>query len=441
MLSKISGWGNSTQSYTTLRKADRDNLLINLVSDRGVISRGLGRSYGDSASNAGGITLDCSNLKGAKIDTTNGIATLSAGVTIIEFEKLCLPHGYFPYVVPGTGNVTIGGAIASDIHGKSHHKVGSFSNHVLEIKLLTSEGHEQTIYPHGETSQIFWATIGGMGLTGLILEAKIKLLKIETAYVKVVESRSMNLNELLTTLIDFNEKYLYTVAWIDLSGKFEGRGVVSGADHAKLSDLKARTLAKKLTPLSLKGIKLLNPFKLRMINNLTIRIFNVLWFYKPLRRSIQHVETYMHPLDSIQNWNTFYGKKGFIQYQFVVPYENSHILPILIGRLRDSKCSSLLSVIKSFGNESEGLLSFPLKGWTLAVDLSIGSPDLIPVLREIDELIIGAGGRIYLTKDSRMNSEHLKLMYPNLPKWKKIKADVDPQNLWQSDQGRRLGLC
>lgn len=441
MIKRVSGWGRSLHSVTDLKIAKPLDVLVVMRSERGVIARGLGRSYGDSAANTGGITLELCDYGRIQIDTESGIATLGSRVSIQKLEEECLPLGYFPFVVPGTAKVTIGGAIASDIHGKSHHKVGSFSNHLIEMKLLTSDGVERTIFPSGETSDLFWATVGGMGLTGIILEAKIRLQKIETSFVEVVESRTRNLDQLLATLMDFNQRFHYTVAWVDLSGKFVGRGIVSGANHARISDLTDRELQKRLAPKIINELKIAFPFNFSLINNWTIRVFNSVWFKKPLGRKIQQIQKYMHPLDGISNWNEVYGNHGFVQYQFVIPYEKSNLLKTVLTKMGEVKCASFLTVLKSFGENSKGFISFPIKGWTLAVDLPMSGPKLSRVLREIDEIVVSAGGRIYLTKDSRLNSQLLPEMYPDLEKWKKIKQEFDPLNQFQSDQGRRLKLC
>ena len=441
MIKRVSGWGRSLHSMTDLQIAKPSDRLLDKTFERGVIARGLGRSYGDSAGNTGGITLELCEFDGIQINTESGIATLGSGVTVQKLEEESLPLGYFPFVVPGTAKVTIGGAIASDIHGKAHHKVGSFSNHLIEIKLLTSDGQERAIFPSGETSDLFWATVGGMGLTGIILEAKIRLHKIETSFVKVVESRARNLDQLLTTLIDFNQRFLYTVAWVDLSGRFVGRGIVSGANHAKVSDLTHRKLGKRLVPEVKNEFKIPFPFNFSLINNRTIKLFNSAWYHKPLGKKIQQIQRYMHPLDRIDNWNQVYGINGFIQYQFVIPFEKSNLLETVLNKLREEKCGSFLTVLKTFGENSKGFISFPIKGWTLAVDLPASGQNLSKVLRELDEIVVSAGGRIYLTKDSRLNSGHLPEMYPDLEIWKRIKNEFDPLNQWQSDQGRRLKLC
>jgi len=441
MYKRVSGWGNTPSSYTEFVSLSPDNSRVPSVTRRGFVPRGLGQSYGDSANNSGGGAINTQLLKFISVDRDKALATVGSGVTINELESECLVHGLFPIVVPGTGRVTIGGAIASDIHGKSHHKVGSISNHLIEFKLLTSDGKIEVLKPIGESSKLFWATVGGMGLTGIIVEATISLLKVETAFVKVKEQRVKNLSDLLKTLLEFNSIYSYTVAWVDLSGKFMGRGIVSGANHAELDLMKNPESISALKPLPLREYKIHYPFSFSIINRTTIRIFNSMWYHKPLGRVFQHVQKYMHPLDSISNWNRIYGKKGFIQYQFVIPLEKADILDAVLSKLRSARCNSFLTVLKSFGDDSEALLGFPTRGLTLAIDLPLNNRNLSNVLRDLDQLILNAGGRIYLTKDSRMSKTHLFAMYPHLEEWKKIKQEVDPENLWQSDQGRRLGLC
>jgi decaprenylphospho-beta-D-ribofuranose 2-oxidase len=441
MVLKVFGWGRSTYSHSALLEYATSESLPENENGRGVIPRGLGRSYGDSALNSGGILLDSKRLNCLQIDKNSGVAIVGGGVSISTLENESMKDGYFPFVVPGTAKVTLGGAIASDIHGKSHHKIGSFSNQLLEIKLLNSAGIIMTIRPSGETAELFWATVGGMGLTGMIVEATLKLKKIETSFVNVQEKRVQNLDELLEVLIEFNQNHYYTVAWIDLSGKFQGRGIVSGADHIPSAELPSKLIRKKLISSPLRERFIFYPFRFSLINKHTIKAFNAIWFYKPVGKRVQNVQKYMHPLDGISNWNVIYGKKGFIQYQFVVPFEEVESLKLVIAKLKDEKCFSFLTVLKSFGESSNGLIGFPMKGLTLAVDLPVGNRRLLQVLDEIDDLVLRSGGRIYLTKDSRMSADHLEFMYPKIKRWKSIKKEVDPENYWQSDQGRRLNLC
>jgi len=441
MFKRIYGWGNNTYSLSKIVTSKFEEFVIEIKNERGFIPRGLGRSYGDSAINSGGVCFDSRELTFIEIDPSKGIALVGAGASILELEKKCLTYGLFPFVVPGTANVTIGGAIASDIHGKSHHKIGSFSNYLSQMKLLTADGTTKSLRPDDETSELFWATVGGMGLTGMITEATISLMNVGTSLVNVEERRVKNLKQLLETMINFNEKYLYTVAWIDLSGKYRGRGIVSGANHCGSGELLLRKFPKRIKAYKQTEVKIFIPFGLSIINQASIRIFNALWYRKPLNNGLRNVQKFMHPLDTISNWNKVYGTPGFVQYQFVIPFNQEEVIEKVLSKLKSSGCGSILSVLKSFGPQSKGLLSFPMEGWTLAIDLPAKNQNIPKLLRELDGLILNSGGRVYLTKDSRMDLNHLPIMYSRLNQWRLVKGKVDPENLWQSDQGRRLKLC
>lgn len=442
MLGKISGWANNPIALTDVQEIHPGLNLVLGNDSRGAIPRGLGRSYGDSAINSGGTAIDSKRLNSVSIDPVLGIAVVGAGVKISQLERESLVHGFFPYVVPGTAYVTIGGAIASDIHGKSHHKIGSFSNFILELRLMEANGNIVILRPEDQTSDYFWATVGGMGLTGMIIEATITLRKIDNQYISVNEKRAKNLKELLDTLIEFDKQYLYTVAWIDFSGNFKGRGIVSGGNHLSQSSLPKSYRSQRSSRLSpTRQVKIPRFVNINFINQFTISLFNAFWFHKPLGKKIQKIQKYMHPLDNFSNWNVVYGRKGFLQYQIVIPFDCEYVLQNILSILHENKCGSFLTVLKSLGAESRGLMSFPMSGWTLAIDFPIGDAKLSQVLRDIDDLVLKVSGRIYLTKDSRMSSKHLSTMYPRLDEWKKIKSRVDPDNVWQSDQGRRLKIC
>ena len=441
MFTRITGWGRSISALTDVRQVKNEIASIKILNDRGLLPRGLGRSYGDSALNSGGCTLETVAQNDLRFDLEKNEVYVSANTSIAQLEAEGLKFGLFPYVVPGTGQVTIGGAIASDIHGKSHHKVGSFSSHVKEMTLIPQIGRTQKLFPEGNSEKSFWATCGGMGLTGLITSAVVKLREVETSYVQVCEKRVRNLTEMIDALKKMDENFEYTVAWIDLSGKFTGRGIVSGANHAKLHDLPKKKRKKALSPKVSKSICLPRIFNLPIINGSTISIFNKLWYLKPLGGKLQHIQTYMHPLDKIDNWNILYGSKGFVQYQFVVPMKSTQVLIDVLSIFKEANYRSFLSVLKTLGPESRSLLGFPMEGWTLAVDFPVEYSNLGETLSQIDKLVAGCGGRIYLTKDSRMTEEFLQTTYPKLEEWKSIKIELDPNMTWQSDQGRRLNLC
>jgi decaprenylphospho-beta-D-ribofuranose 2-oxidase len=403
-----------------------------------VIPVGLGRSYGDSALNSGGIQLSSLNLHALEIDPITGIAKCGSGVSIRELEHMALKQGFFPPVVPGTAFVTIGGAIASDVHGKSQHKKGNFSNHVLSFDIVDSLGNVTTILPK---TKEFEATVGGMGLTGFIISASIQLEKVQTGYIVAREVKVTNLKEMLDTMKSLDDQYSYIVAWIDLSGNYEGRGIVSAGRHATSVELPEKSKYQKMNRRFDLRINYPKWVGVNVINRLSVRIFNEIWYRKSSVSKFVSIDRYMHPLDGIGNWNYLYGKRGFIQYQFVVPDGHEDYLKHVLSVLKSENVHSFLAVLKKFGSKSIGLLSFPIPGWTLTIDICLKDPKHSILLETLDSEIASIGGRVYLTKDSRMDKVTFARMYPNMDKWKEVKKEMDPQGLWQSDQGRRLGIC
>jgi decaprenylphospho-beta-D-ribofuranose 2-oxidase len=435
---KRTGWGRTSSSESAcfpIQKFSEFRYSDSVKSGLGV---GLGRSYGDSSINSQGIHITSEYLTEISIDVSTKIVECGSGVTIGDLERVALQNGLFPPTVPGTEFVTIGGAVASNIHGKGHHKFGSFAEGLLEVKLLKSNGTICLLNPsHSE----FWATVGGMGLTGFILSAKFKLISVETSYINVREKKAKSLTELINTLDDFSDRYTYSVAWIDLSGKFKGRGIVSGGNHALISEIPKKYLNNCLRQQWPKKLRIPDIFPAFFINSFTVKIFNNLWYLKMKSRPIVHSRKFLHPLDSIKNWNRIYGKSGFIEYQFQIPSEKVILLYEVLNELKLVNGYSFLGVVKKFGNSNNNYLSFASSGYTFSVDLPAPSPAIIKTLAKLDRRIIDAGGRVYLTKDSRLQRGDFNEMYPQLNEWKVIKENMDPNNFWQSDQGRRLGLC
>ena len=429
----VSGWGNNFHSLATraaiANVAEAAELVSMGTTNRGLLPVGMHRSYGDSGLNSGGTLVDLAELNQIAIDADTGIATVGAGVTITELERAALAHSLFPPVVPGTGNVTMGGAIAADIHGKSHHKTGSFSQSVLRMTLLLSNGQLVTYFPHDLE---FWATVGGLGLTGIVTELQIQLREVQSNSVDVTEHRVANLAAMLELLRNSDQDYEHTVAWIDLSGDYRGRGVVSLGNYGSKS-LKEKEGSGRLSVPDLAGINFITP--------LTVKAFNELWFRKPVKNGAVLLSKYMHPLDGISNWNRIYGAPGFLQYQFVVDEGSEDIFERLFAGLRGLKASSFLGVLKKFGAVAPAPLSFPRPGWTLTLDYSVTVPGLEKFLQEFDEELVTAGGRVYLIKDSRLSPALLPAMYPQIEQWREIQSGMDPHHLWQSDQSRRLQIC
>jgi decaprenylphospho-beta-D-ribofuranose 2-oxidase len=433
------GWGRNIWSFSKLISAGDDSLVAE-ARPRGVIAVGKGRSYGDSALNSNGVRIDTSCWKHVERLGESSVFRCGSGLTIGELSRFSIPLGFYPYVVPGTEHVTIGGAIAGDIHGKSHHRVGSFSNKVLRIKIMLSSGKFAEVFPNGETENLFNATAAGLGLTGLICEADIELMPINCHLIELKEKRARSLREMMDILISEDANYFYSVAWIELSGSYRGRGRVLLGNHCKEPHLIKNKSTENEWMKPPRFIEIPSIFRFNFMIPVFVRIFNVLWFWKPLARSRTTIRKFMHPLDGIANWNLLYGRKGFVQYQFVIPNEHSDFLFKVLENLRRYKIASPLGVLKKLGKESSALLGFAKPGWTLAIDIPVGITGVAQLLDEFDRELISLGGRVYLVKDSRVSAESLSEMYPNLDAWRSVKNKYDPENLWQSDQSRRLNL-
>ena len=430
----VSGWGRNFSSLSKRASISSieqaQELLAQAKVARGLLPVGLHRSYGDSALNSGGTLIDLSALNGILIDPVAGTATVGAGTTIRELEQAALEHSLFPPVVPGTGFVSMGGAVAADIHGKSHHKTGSFSQCVNWMKVLLSSGEIVQLFPSDEE---FWATVGGLGLTGVILELELNLREVRSNSADVNEVRVKDLSQMIELLGRSDADYEHTVAWIDLSGDYRGRGVVSLGNYGS-EPVKVRGGGSTGPSLpSIGGANFITP--------LTVKAFNEIWFRKPRKRGTVALNKYMHPLDGVNNWNRIYGDAGFLQYQFVIDEGREEIFERLFAGLRSLKAASFLGVLKKFGAASSAPLSFPRPGWTLTLDYPTAVPGLEKFLQGFDEELVAAGGRIYLIKDSRVSHSLVPLMYPEINKWRAIRSTMDPAGLWQSDQARRLRLC
>jgi decaprenylphospho-beta-D-ribofuranose 2-oxidase len=340
--------------------------------------------------------------------------------------------------------VTVGGAIAADVHGKNHHAAGSFMRHVRSFDVLLASGDVATVTPDGNP-ELFWGTAGGMGLTGIVLRATVQLKKVETSRLVVDTVRTADIDEAMAYLSDTDAGYDYTVAWTDClaTGASLGRSVITSGNFATVDELRPRD---RSTPLAFKPSSLIGAppvFPSGLLNRRTVALFNEAYFRKaPRRRSgeIQPIGTFFHPLDAIKNWNRAYGPAGFRQYQFVVPFDASDVVRRSLERISALRAPSFVTVLKRFGAGDPGPLSFPMPGWTLALDFPSRTPWLSQLLGELDEMVVGAGGRLYLAKDSRIPAELMSAMYRRLDDFRRLRAQVDPDGLFGSDLSRRLGL-
>ena len=439
----LTGWGRTSPSSAVRRPVTSEaeiQLAIRAAGPRGVLARGLGRSYGDAAQSGGATVLDLSALDSAVLDGTR--ITAGAGLSLDALLRRIVPSGVFVPVTPGTRMVTVGGAIAADIHGKNHHGAGSFGSHVEQLTLVDGLGQLRTLRPDDETAQDFWATIGGMGLTGVVTQATFTGIPITSSRMVVDTERARDLDDVMARMLARDHEYRYSVAWID-SVAGSGRGVITRGDHAPVDALPAnqRDRALQYDPRPVATAPSFIPGG--VLNRLSARAFNEAWFRRhPKQREgeLQSIAGFFHPLDGVLDWNRIYGPGGFLQYQFVVPDEAGEIVGLALRRLREIGAPSFLTVLKRFGPANPAPLSFPQPGWTLAADVPARLPGLGVVLDELDEAVTASGGRLYLAKDSRMSPTMFRRTYPRLAEWQLSRQRLDPQGVFISDLSRRLEL-
>jgi FAD/FMN-containing dehydrogenase len=441
LITRLYGWGRYPVQTCKLDRPERYADLC--PTDASLIVRGQGRSYGDAALNENGRVLLTERVNRLlEFDTEQGILRAEAGATLAEILDVIVPKGWFLPVTPGTKFVSLGGCVAADVHGKNHHHDGSFGNHVLNIELILADGNHVACSP-SEKPELFWATVGGMGLTGIIGEVTFKLIPISNDYVQVRHHVAGNLEQLFSLMRDAAIDDRYTVAWIDsmTSGAQLGRGIVMCGHHAQQEEFRPG-FRNAIKPKRSRAIPF--DFPAFALNPLSIAAFNALYYRKVGGKRepfLSGYDPYFYPLDAIGSWNRLYGKRGFVQYQCVIPEATAFdgILQLLQA-LSDSRRPSFLAVLKRLGVQGSGLLSFPMAGYTLALDLPIRNEGLFTLLNKLDDIVLQHGGRVYLAKDARLSAESFRAMYPRYDEWLKIKNSVDPENRFSSSLSRRLDI-
>lgn len=437
----VLSWGRvQREAHQLLGLSSRHQALPMPADAQSVLPFGNGRSYGDSNLNPGGALLLAGQLdRFIEFDPATGVLRCEAGVLLSTIIQLVLPQGWFLPVTPGTQFVTVGGAVANDVHGKNHHVAGSFGNHVLQFELLRSDGTRLLCSPQ-DNADWYAATIGGLGLTGLITWVEIQLKRVANPFLDTESIRFHSLEEFFELSTVSERDFEYTVSWIDcaFSGKRLGRGLFNRGNHAP-AVLDTRLLPPGL-PNGVAEPSLRVPLTppISLINPLSLKSFNTLYFNKQREdvvRCLQHYRPFFYPLDALREWNRIYGPKGFYQYQCVVPPERA--LPAtrqLLEAIAASGMGSFLAVLKQFGQPaSRGMLSFPVPGTTLALDFPNQGPRLFRLFEQLDRIVLEAGGRLYPAKDGRMGAAIFKAGYP---RWAEFKSYVDPR--FSSGMWRRV---
>jgi decaprenylphospho-beta-D-ribofuranose 2-oxidase len=438
----MTGFGRIGGSESTVIGMPSVGRLQELIAARppaGLIARGRGLSYGDAALNRDGIVVTPVTAAAVGLDQDRQTVTATASTTFAQILSRIVPAGFILPVLPGTGQLTVGGAIAADVHGKNHRQAGSLSAWVERVELLDGTGEVRQLSLVSDPLGLR-ATVGGMGLTGVVLSATIRLRRIETSTIHVVSRRAVDLDAALSMLEATTAQY--SVAWIDAAapGRSLGRGVVEQADHALRADesgtrheLSYRQRRPRRVPAT--PVPLVTPLAARALGSLRFAAA------ARERSGLADLATFFHPLDALQGWSRALGPHGLVQYQCVVPLGAEAVLADVLALVQRHRCASVRSTLRRFGIASGGPLSFPLAGWCLAVDMPAGQGQLSALLTRLDMRVAEAGGRIYLSEDTRLGQYAFESMYRELPDWQAVRARLDPRGVFQSDLGRRLSLC
>ncbi|HEX7961447.1 MAG TPA: FAD-binding oxidoreductase [Terriglobales bacterium] len=425
-------WGrNPRVQHRAVYKVNWADEIPGILEQLGPLTclpHGLGRSYGDSCLNEGGALLDCSGLNRIlAFDRQNGRLWCEAGVSLGDILEIAIPAGWFLPVTPGTKFVTVAGAIANDVHGKNHHRAGTFGNYVTRLNLFRTDWGEVTCSTQ-ENPDMFSATVGGMGLTGIILSAEVQLKPVSGSMIAVESLPFHSLEEFSAISNESDGSHEYTVAWIDCFSGEKPRGIFYRGNHATTPGKARHTSFTPRVPFA---------FPEWVLNHFTVQAFNSVYYrWNSLKRgeSTMHYDPFFYPLDSVLRWNLIYGKSGFVQHQCVVPDSAGSAIEQMLRVCKKSGLGSFLAILKRFGERrSPGLLSFPRPGFTLALDFPVRREKTLRLLESLDQIVLEAGGALYPAKDARMSPQMFESSFPN---WREFRRFIDP--MFSSSFWRRV---
>ncbi|ARF74749.1 FAD-binding oxidoreductase [Streptomyces griseus] len=450
----LTGWGRTAPSTAVRfrpRTYEEAAAAVRGRGPRGAIARGLGRAPGDAAQNAGGSVLDMTGLDRVRaLDESTGTVRCDAGVSLERLLRVLLPRGWFLPVVPGTGRITVGGAIGSDVHGRDHPAAGSLARYVSELDLLTADGEVRTVSPG---TALFDATTGGLGLTGVILGATLRLKRVGSPLVSVSTERATDLDDLLARFTAgrggdrHGAPMPYASAWVDLlaRGRATGRGVLTRGEHAPPSVLPAHARRTMRAPRTVQpdGRPAGPVLPGGLLGRTSAALYNEARYRSAPRSRTGELRTtaaFFHALDALPEGNRLHGRAGLVRYRFTVGYGQEEALHRVVRRISARRCPAFRAGLQRFGAPSPGWLSFPVPGWTLTLDLPAALPGLGRFLDGLDEEVAAAGGRVCLAQDSRTRPETAAAMYPRLAEFRELRAELDPTGAFRSDLARRLAL-
>jgi decaprenylphospho-beta-D-ribofuranose 2-oxidase len=435
-MSELSGWGR----YPVVDGVERVSEDFEVATAGAALSRGLGRSYGDASLPSSGSDVVANSRRADRLlafDPASGVLRAEAGLSLRELNRVFLQRGFASPVSPGTQYVTLGGMVASDVHGGNHHVAGTFGEYVRSLRMRVADGRVLEVSERSEP-ELFRATLGGMGLTGHVLEVEVVLERIPSAWIYQESRRVRDLDELVESLLDASRKWPFTKSWFDSTkrGPTMGRGISIVGRWAEPGE--APPAAPELRE------RISVPFDppLGLVNGLTVPVFNSLVFHKhgaKLRAGVVHPQVFFWPLDAVLHWNRLYGSRGFAQYQCVLPIENdTRVVRRFFGAMTRRGCPSPVSVMKDCGAEGRGMLSFPRPGISIAVDVPLRGAKTQALIDALNEIVLEAGGRIYLSKDSLTRADHFRAMEPRLPGWNQVRRKWDPEARLRSALSVRL---